>query len=134
MKANYTYLKITTLYLVMIINFSLLISNCYAQWVSVQNSTKYVSSFSENGAGRLYVTSNDGVYYSTNNGLNWSLLNSGIPLSSIKYSVFSKDSIVFLGTDEGVFRSVNNGLNWSLVLANTTKAVLIVNNYVFAGV
>jgi len=133
MKANYTDMKKLILLIVMILNVTLLISNSYAQWVSVQNSTKYVSSFSENGAGRLYVTSNDGVYCSTNNGLNWSLLNSGIPLTSVKYSVSSKDSIVYLGTDAGVFRSVNYGQNWSLVLANTTKAVLIVNNYVFAG-
>lgn len=126
-------MKKLILLIVFILNVSLFTSNGYGQWVSVQNSTKYVSSFSENGAGRLYVTSNDGVYCSTNNGLNWSLLNSGIPLTSVKYSVSSKDSIVYLGTDAGVFRSTNNGLNWSLVLTNTTKAVLIVNNYVFAG-
>lgn len=97
----------------LILNSSFFVLNSDAQWVSVQNSTKYVSSFSENGAGRIYVTSDDGVYCSSNNGLNWSLLNSGIPLTSIKYSVSSKDSIVYLGTDAGVFRSTNNGLNWS---------------------
>lgn len=124
---------IYTITMFLILNSSFFVLNSDAQWVSVQNSTKYVSSFSENGTGRIYVTSDDGVYCSSNNGLNWSLLNSGIPLTSIKYSVSSKDSIVYLGTDTGVFRSTNNGSNWSLVLTNPTKAVLIVNNYVFAG-
>ena len=77
-----------------------------------------------------------GVYYTTNNGSNWihtSLHNQTV----FSLATYGNNCFAGLGFD-GVFHSANNGVNWlsinqGFITVPTIRALLIANNYVFAG-
>lgn len=53
------------------------------------------------------------VFRSTDNGLSWKEVNTGLPskLYGVNY-IFSFDTLLFLGTSDGVYASTNEGDNW----------------------
>ncbi len=55
-----------------------------------------------------------GVFRSTNNGINWIAINSGLTNLEVR-ALAVKDKILFAGTAGGVFRSTDNGTNWTAV-------------------
>ena len=77
-----------------------------------------------------------GVYLSTNNGINWSKTNL---INKTVYSIVITGDNIFAGTaGEGVYHSTNNGQNWiqkneGFVGTNSFGALLIANDYIFAG-
>jgi photosystem II stability/assembly factor-like uncharacterized protein len=62
------------------------------------------------------TTLDDGVFRSSNRGINWTAWNFGLfdmhVLSIAVSPKFAEDKNVFLGTESGIFRSVNGGLGW----------------------
>ncbi|RMF59017.1 MAG: T9SS C-terminal target domain-containing protein [Calditrichaeota bacterium] len=61
------------------------------------------------------VTSENGIYSSTDNGNTWQLLNSTLPYQWSGRLVFNFDSTLFICTQGGLYRSLDNGNTWSLV-------------------
>ena len=76
----------------------------------------------------------NGVYRTTNHGVNWYLSNSGLTYNIVK-SFHLKDNYIFLGCSGKVFRSSDDGLNWSTsntYLGMSIEAIGSVGNYLFA--
>ena len=63
-----------------------------------------------------------GIFISTNNGANWTSVNTGLMnmgTSSLDYIQNEADDIIlFAGTWSGVFVSTNNGANWTQTTFN----------------
>ncbi len=77
-----------------------------------------------------------GIFHSTDNGISWSTVNSGLTNHYILCLTFSGTNL-FAGTDSGLFISTNNGASWTAVnngLPKIPVAALVVNgtNF-FAG-
>ncbi len=93
--------------------------------------------------GRLFAScwdypQNEGMFFSTNNGLNWQQSFFGAANDNV-FSIASKngDSMVYVGTRNGVYRSFNNGAWIQLTTgmpANTlVRDLAILDNMIFAG-
>lgn len=116
-----------------------------ASWTSVSNGLPEQAGVGVLAAGnnRLFAATYNGLYRSTNNGMNWQLLDSGITVKSIK-SIAVKGDTIYAGTEglgyggEGIYRSFDGGTSWKLLPTGfssspTFKAMAVKDNYVFAG-
>jgi|GEM_PF-2408535 len=63
----------------------------------------------------LYAGTNNGVYKSTNAGVNWSPSNSGLSTTNISCLAIdaANPNVVYVGTTSGLFKSINGGTNWN---------------------
>jgi len=77
----------------------------------------------------MYLASPDsGVYKTTNGGMNWFAVNSGLTYNKVQCIAISKSSpdILYAGTDSmglsnsGVYKSTNGGNNWALFFNGVT--------------
>ncbi|MBI1763937.1 MAG: hypothetical protein HYR56_21135 [Acidobacteria bacterium] len=85
----------------------------------------FVNDFAFNGD-VLYAASSTGIFYSTNNGNNWSPINAGLPFSNIT-SLAMRGNLLFAGTTgHGVFAATNPHLQ-PANLANTSAASFSAN-------
>jgi photosystem II stability/assembly factor-like uncharacterized protein len=76
------------------------------------------------GSSRVYIGGDDGFYYSTNDGINWTWVGS-LTHAPLRLAV-NDSGYVFAGTSGwGVFRSTNLGVNWAAV--NTDLGNLNIN-------
>lgn len=116
----------------LIIHFSLLTAN--AQWEIINNiSYRQPQGFTDNGNIFYSAVFHEGVYKSTNFGINWTLSSEGINTQSF-VSICAKDSFVFLASESGLFRSTNYGITWNYLSdVGSTFWVNITDNYVFVG-
>ena len=110
-------------------------SNNGTNWVMTSLNDKNIYSLFINGNSVYAGTGGSGVYLSTNNGNTWTQTNLN---NRYVYAVSAYENKVFAGTDNGIYLSTNNGLNWynkSQGFNNTLGiyALLIANNYIFAG-
>lgn len=101
-----------------------LVQTLNGQWVNM-NSPWDISSFASSGrslfAGRF--SGSGGVLLSTDYGLNWNEINSGIPTPSYVYSFALKGDSVYVGTfNNGVFLTTNNGSSWAAHNQGLTNA------------
>jgi hypothetical protein len=80
----------------------------------------------------IFAGTNDGIYLSTNNGLNWN--QTGLDNYTIN-SLRLSGSYIFAGTTNwGFYLSTNNGLNWTSTLSNRTIFTITnIGANVFAG-
>lgn len=113
-------------------------------WVSSDNGGSWILTAPLSHVSSLVVTgeyvfaaSAGGVLRSSDNGMNWTALNNGLPNTFITSLCVSGTSL-FAGTDYvGVFASQDNGENWTSAnsgLTNGAINTLIANgDYVFAG-
>ena len=103
---------------IIIIALMFVITISKAQWVAINNGFggyPYVSSIAVSGTNIFIGTGGNGVYLSTNNGNNWSAVNTGLTNQNIK-ALAANGSNLFAGTNGGgIFLSTNNGNNWSPV-------------------
>ena len=78
----------------------------------------------------------NGIFLSTDNGANWTTVNSGLTVSFIR-TLIVKDNNLFAGSDSGIFLSTNHGASWAPVnsgLTNSLIGTLAVNgNNLFAS-
>ena len=101
----------------LIILYIFLLSNISAaQWKKTNGpySGAELSNIIPNGSD-LFGMTNDSIYVSTDNGINWKSAGSGLPDASGLRSLFclgSNQGSIFAGTFDGVYRSTNEGESW----------------------
>ena len=116
--------------------------NTNGQWVQVPNGMgidKSIWSMHTVGNYIFAGTWGTGVYFSTNNGNNWTSTN----LNYFTPNCFtSSGNSIFVGADYdqyygygGVYRSNSNGLNWAQTTLNNkdVHCLTVSGNYIFAG-
>ena len=111
-----------------------------AQWTQTGTypaSQTWVESFAASGTNIYAGTHTNGVFLSTNNGTNWTAVPTGLPVSSIKYSMAISGEKVFAGTDNnyGVYTSINNGAGWvqSGLTGIAIKTILVSGTNIYVG-
>ena len=114
-----------------------------AQWVITKfPGTLNPIHLAVNGAYIFAVDFGNGVFYSTDNGTNWIIINNGLPLyNHYVNSIVVNGTNIFVGAQGngsdsiGVYLSTNNGTNWKLVNhTNSTVSCLAVSGTnIFAG-
>jgi hypothetical protein len=68
------------------------------------------------GTNLFAATENVGVSFSTNNGTNWTVVNTGLPASPFVHSLVASGTNLFASvSSRGVYLSTNNGTNWTEV-------------------
>jgi hypothetical protein len=80
------------------------------------------------------ITNNNGVYLSSNGGIDWEAVNFG-PNSEMSHGVDIefKDGNVFAGSNwGGIYLSANNGLNWNKVTTTPSDQIEIIGNTVIS--
>jgi hypothetical protein len=119
---------------------TLLITNCYSQWVRVNNGMGVYKNITSLTANENYIfagtMTGTGVYHSSDDGNNWTQTGLSVFGGTHVWSLAISGVNLFAGTDIGVFISTNNGTNWTQT-SLTGKAVysLAINgNYIFAGI
>jgi hypothetical protein len=122
-----------TLVLALILNSALLIQNSQAQWTSINMGTGLnmnLYSFVTLGS-NLFAGTTDGVFRSTNNGMNWAQV--GLNNQTV-YSLITKGDTIFAGS-YGFYISVNNGATWTQpsVLGRPVNSIAVSGTTVFAG-
>ncbi len=110
---------------------SLLPTIVAAQWVQTSGPTVTVQSLAVVGT-NLFAGTNNGVFRSTNNGSNWTQVNSGLADTGIS-SLAVVGSNLFAGTSSGVFLTTNNGTAWNqvnngLTVTSITKLAVVGTN------
>jgi hypothetical protein len=84
-------------------------------------------------------TGGDGIYRSTNDGDNWTEINSGLTHTDVRALAINSDDHIFAGTfGGGAYRSTDNGGNWIEINSGLTSDyvnALAINasDHVFAG-
>ena len=93
--------------------------------INVLNISDFSPSVMKNLSGDLFAAAGSNVYYSTNNGLNWSVKNFGIPNDTITDFAKADNKIYCSTRHSGVYVSTNRGNVWSFY--NTGLGNLNVN-------
>jgi photosystem II stability/assembly factor-like uncharacterized protein len=126
-------------YLVILITLCFLILSTgisQAQWTSTNffPNSKNVYNFAFSGD-NFFAGTDSGVFLSTNNGMDWSLVNNGLPAQPCVYALASIGDNIYSGTKAGVFLSTNNGTNWTNIgLTNySVYLVAVKGNNIFAA-
>ncbi len=75
----------------------------------------YMTCFSINSKGWLFAGAYNGLFYSDNEGMNWTKIENSLKITSVQSLVSTKDSLMYL-TDNGsrIFISSDYGITWSL--------------------
>src|SRR5579872_2612958 len=86
------------------------------QWVRTGGPNGgFVMSFAAMGVNLFAGTTEGGVYLSTDNGENWSAVDSGIPNIDVQALAVS-ETCLFVGTNGGgAYLSTNNGSIWTAI-------------------
>jgi hypothetical protein len=118
------------------ISILLFYSSLNAQWLQSGLDGTYVRTINLSGTNLFVGTSGDGIFRSTNEGTNWTPVNTG--LTNLYVNAFTVSGTnLFSGTEgNGVFRSTNNGASWSATSALTDPYVYALANSgtnLFAG-
>lgn len=85
----------------------------------------------------IYASTNGGVYFSSNNGLNWQYRNNGIATNTIINTfIFYNNYVIAAGRK--IYISTDDGINWQDVSSNLTveygaRALAIVGSNIFVG-
>lgn len=112
-------------------------SNHGINWLSTGLPNYPVNKIISNSEmGLIAGTEGHGIYISTNNGINWSVSNSGLTHKNIK-AITNTSSNIFIGTDSGFFYSSNNGVNWverNSGLSNLfIKTLIVFSSNIYVG-
>ncbi len=120
--------------------FCLIINSSIAQWINTGVTATTVNAITLSGS-NVFISTNggvplSGVFRSTNNGINWTRVITGLSNDNI-YSLAASGSNLFAGTYNGVYRSTDNGTNW-LAAKNgltypTVWSLAILGTNLFAG-
>ncbi len=113
-------------------------TNNATSWNAAGLTNLAVYSLAVSGTNIFAGTDSSGVFRTTNNGTNWTAVNNGLTNLAV-YSFAVSGTNIFAGTGGGVFLSTNNGTSWInknqgfVVFIPAIYALLIANNYIFAG-
>lgn len=104
----------------LIIVFLISTSNSNAQWQKMFERLTTINEFTGNSNYFFCATAPTGIFRSSDNGLSWDTVNTGLA-SKYVWTITAQGSYIFAGTDSGLFRSTNNGNNWSSIHNNIFK-------------
>lgn len=82
----------------------------------------------------IYITTNDGVYKTTDGGGNWKMLTAGLGATRvISLAIHPKlTSTIFAGTmGDAIYRSLDGGQQWGIINAGMRAHVTVVNSMAF---
>lgn len=112
-----------------------------ANWIQIASSNTTVKDITTTprptSGFNIFVGSLDGMFISTNEGVSWSTINSGLDYRHIN-SVAASGTNVFAGSYEGgVYLSTNNGTNWTTINTGLTnlfvQKLFVDGSYIYAG-
>ena len=102
--------------LLSICNLTFSIDICMCQWVIMSDgigSNQCILSLTSSNSNIFAGTYSNGVFRSTNFGITWTTVNSGLTFLTVQ-SLIIKENYLFAGTaGSGIFLSTNNGENWN---------------------
>lgn len=131
------------------------VNSLFAQWIRVGgNETLSFASLGTNlfagtrGAqvitrGTVRNTVSGGVFRSTDNGINWTAVNTGLTTTDENgatnvYALTVYETNIFAGTDDGVFRSTDIGESWNKmgisIINGNVSALAMEYNIILAGI
>ncbi|MGA9408552.1 MAG: PQQ-binding-like beta-propeller repeat protein, partial [Bacteroidota bacterium] len=124
----------------------LLFTTCnslHAQWVKTNGPGASTTTYSlaVSGTNLFAGTEGGGIFLSSNNGISWTAVNTGLPsgtridaLAINGINIFAGDGS---GFQRGIYLSTNNGANWTAVntglLSKSISALAISDTNIFAG-
>ncbi|MHB8337039.1 MAG: WD40/YVTN/BNR-like repeat-containing protein, partial [Ignavibacteriaceae bacterium] len=125
-----------TLYIILLI--ILFNVSSFAQWKSVGLNDQYVWTFAVIDSNIFAGSGGGGIFLSSNNGTNWTQINSGLTNFVINALVVSPNGTnIFAGTAKGIFLSKDNGTNWVSIDSGLTNqyvwSLFISDTNLFAG-
>lgn len=83
-----------------------------APWTAATINTNAPITSLQTFGNRVFLTTSDGrIYFSDNEGVNWTLLQNTNTNRLAEHALFTNNKI-FMTTSEGLFSSVNSGQNW----------------------
>ncbi len=109
-------------------------------WKGTSLSHTHTQALSIGPSGYLYAgTDAAGVFRSTNNGVSWDSINTGLTTRYITCLAIKSADTIFAGTTIGVFRSTDNGGSWNSMNTGLTNRIVLTlvvspsNRHIFAG-
>lgn len=95
----------------------------------------FTTSVVADSIGNQYVgTNGSGVFYSTNEGMNWEPCNTGLTNLLVTCLGKSHKGFIFAGTEDGLFKSSNSGISWSQSNNGVFRSIFVTsNNIVLTG-
>jgi len=99
-------------------NFIIIPQICFSQssfWVQTNGpESGSIRCFVKSASNKWYAgTNGNGIYFSTNEGANWIVSNSGLTNAKINNMAIDSSNSIYAGTERGLFRSTDNGSNWT---------------------
>jgi hypothetical protein len=87
----------------------------FAQWVQTGGPIGPITRTLAASGGVLFAGTDAGVFYSSNNGVDWTAINTGLAKDTV-VSLATNGGTLFAGTlHRGIFASVNNGNSWTAI-------------------
>jgi len=125
-------MKLIYLSIAVLLYIILLSSNTTAQWVDTGCPFGGYTQAIATAEPQIFIGTNQGgVYRSTDNGANWSQINTGLTNTDVTALIFSGSNL-FAGTSfGGIYRSTDYGENWTEV--NSGLSVLFINTLAVSG-
>jgi photosystem II stability/assembly factor-like uncharacterized protein len=107
-------------------------------WEKVNGPFDTVGTIGINAKGTIFLSTNHGVFRSTDNGTNWRNVDSN--LNAYRFAFNPIGDIIFAigyvpGVYGGIFRSTDDGANWTKIYGSVMKTIAINDSgYIFIGV
>jgi len=104
-------------------------------WDTTGLSDKYIYDL-DYSQGSIYAATSNGMYSSSDDGLNWNKIFTGGQTTKLVIGVKVINGYIFAATQhDGIFQSTDNGVNWSNIGEGLTSSILYSvdasNNYLF---
>jgi len=113
-------------------------TNNGTNWIGIGYGTQFVDAIAVKDDSIVFAgVYGNGICRSMNNGLTWSMVNTGLPNNPYPtvYSIAISGTTVFIATSSGVYKSTNNGSNWvysNSGLSGTPRNFAISGTTIFA--
>ncbi len=123
---------------ILFVHSTLMVENCLSQWVNLNSPGSRINRITSINSNLFMTSSGQGVLFSTNGGINWTLMNNGID-NLYAYQITASGNNLFVsttGVTNKIFLSTNLGNNWSPAyngISGNVYTLYASGNLVFAG-